>query len=108
MFQKYVYIHDFCEFILKIIKLKKQTQLPPVINFGSGKVLSIKNLAALLIKFIPNFNSDLWQWNKLEYRTGETKSFYNCSKLSLKYGFKLSDINNGLKETAQYYFKDLE
>jgi nucleoside-diphosphate-sugar epimerase len=99
----YLFVKDLSNLIIELIR-NKENRKNKVINAGSGKIYSIKEIANVLACKLPEFDSSLWQWGKLPYREGESSSFYNGSNLAEQCGIKITDIDLALQTTIEYYF----
>jgi nucleoside-diphosphate-sugar epimerase len=98
----YIFVKDLCTLIIKLIKNPLLRQ--PVINAGSGRLLSLCELADKLSQHIEQFDTNLWQWGKLSYREGESPSFYNNSRLAESCGMLLTDYEKAFSITVNYYW----
>ena len=87
----YLFVEDFADFIISLIKKHNFNDLPKVINVGNGKLRSLRDMANDIAKSIENFNPDLWQWGKIPQRVGESDYFYNTSNLAFDFGLKTTE-----------------
>ena len=81
----YLFVKDLSNLIIALIN-KEQNRKNRIINAGSGKIYSIREIANVLACKLPEFDSTLWQWGKLPYREGESSSFYNGSNRAKQCG----------------------
>ena len=99
----YFYVKDLGIFIKDILLRKTYTQLPQVMNLGSREAISFRDYASILQDEIPAFDPALWNWGKVAFRKGESAMFYSASTIGSSFGFKVSPLKDGFKETADYY-----
>ena len=95
----FIYIDDAAKIIVGTFD-----KISGLINVGSGKGISIKNLANI-IKFLVSFNG------KIIFNTKKNDGvFYkvlSVKKLSKYYNLKrLKSLNNGINKTIKWYFKN--
>ena len=105
-FQKrdYFFVNDLGRFIVHIIKSSKLKNIEnQIINIGSGKPQSLRELSNTLKTQIPNFNSNFWNWGAIEQREDESDIFYNASEKAFNLGFELTPLEKGFEETYKYY-----
>lgn len=100
----YFHINDLALFIIELLKNENLNYIPNCINVGSGKSISIREMANYLIPHLPRYDPALWNWGAIESRQGETDEFFNASVIAEKLGFKVTDLNSKLKETVSYYW----
>lgn len=98
----YVFVKDLSTLVISLIN--DQALRQPVINAGSGRLLSLRELADKLSQHIPQFENDLWQWGKLSYREGESASFYNGSQMSVDCGMMLTTYEMAFSITINHYW----
>jgi len=102
----YFFVKDLSNFIKTIIN-KPHSSIPNLLNIGSGKTHSLIDLGEIISSQLPDFIEDFWQWGKAPTRVGESDAFYNASDLAICNGFEISPINEGLKQTINYYLKNV-
>lgn len=98
----YVFVKDLSSLIIELIKAPGKRL--PIINAGSGRLLSLRELADKLSEHIQQFDGNLWQWGKLSYREGESPSFYNYSRVGTDCGMKLTNYDTAFSITVNYYW----
>ncbi|MDX2048351.1 MAG: NAD(P)-dependent oxidoreductase [Chitinophagaceae bacterium] len=99
----YFFIKDLSKLVMGLINTPAGKR-PDIINAGSGKAITIKDLGGLLSEYIKEFDSSLWNWGKLSYREGESPVFYNKSTVAFDYGMTLTQLGSALELTVNYYW----
>lgn len=101
-FRDFLFVDDFSDLILKILKSKKI--FSGIYNIGSGKPYQIKNLINLIQKKIKKGKPI---FGKLKMRKEEMVFTYpNIKKIKKFYKWKPKiNINNGLNKTIKFYEK---
>ncbi len=96
----FVYVDDFAELIVKVLKNSKSNQ--KIYNLGSGKPISIKKITE---KIIAKIGRGRIIHKKLYKLKKENKSLYaNISKAKNDLNWKpLTSIDEGLDKTIKYY-----
>jgi len=97
----YFYVKDISTIIKYLISHISSS--PKIINAGSGHPIMLKEIANTIAHHIPDLDPSLWQWDKLPYRDGEGRSFYNASTLLKEKGITLSGFEEAIKTTVAYY-----
>lgn len=100
----YFFARDLGSFIRQTIFKNSLSQLPNVLNLGSGEAISFKIYAERLGKFIANFDPSLWQWGQIGFRPNESEKFYNSSISARNVGFKTTSLEIAFSTTVEYYF----
>jgi len=100
----FTYIDDCISGILKAIKNFKKAK-NDIYNIGSGKGVSIVELAHLIRKMMAGKNKIIIKEN----RTGEVVKFVaNITKARQKLGYKpKTNIEDGIKKSIKWYFNNL-
>lgn len=98
----YFFIKDLSKLIGQLIN--NPVSRHPVINAGSGRLLTLRELADQLSAHINGFDGTLWEWGKLPYREGESLSFFNNSQVAANCGMLLTDYNKAFDITVNYYW----
>ncbi len=98
----FLYIQDFCDALVKIIKNSKKSE---ILNIASGKSITIKEIIHLLLK-IENKKD-----RKIFYDKSKPsmipKRMIDISKIKKKYKFSVTTtIKQGLKNTVNWYKKN--
>jgi GDP-L-fucose synthase len=96
-----LYVDDAAFFIRKA--MEKYEDKESVLNIGSGKEISIKDLAEK-VKGLVGYEGEI-EWIK-SAPNGQMRKFIDCSKLSKEIGFNpnyLVPIEAGLQKTINYY-----
>ncbi|MVT07436.1 NAD-dependent epimerase/dehydratase family protein [Chitinophaga tropicalis] len=101
----YFYVKDLAAFIAHIISGDLSIVAGEVINIGSSTAMSLRELAAGIKEYLPDFNSDYWNWGAVEQRENESKAFYNGSDKGIKLGFKQTLFSEACRETINYYYQ---
>ncbi len=102
----YIYVKDAANWISRLVtRHLNGDRLPSVMNIGSGRARSLRELATALSGNIPNFESKLWKWGSISVRPNESDEFYNSSDLAAQFGFTESDAVTSFQETVDYYVK---
>lgn len=100
----YFFINDFCEFIATLISKWSVSDLPKIINVGSGETISIRSIASLIDSILPGKDeNEFWRWGVLPKRTNESEEFYNASLLCSDLGFKRTELPKALQQTIKAY-----
>ena len=101
-FRDFLFVDDFSDLILKILKSKKI--FSGIYNIGSGKPYQIKNLINLIQKKIKKGKPI---FGKLKMRKEEMVYTYpNIKKIKKFYKWRPKiNINNGLNNTIKFYAK---
>ena len=101
--REFLYVDDAVEAI--ILATEKYNKPEPV-NIGSGKEVSIKELADLIAN-LTGFNGKIiWDTSKPD---GQPRRCLNVSKAEKEFGFKaLTSLEEGLKKTIQWYKQNIE
>ncbi len=101
----YFLVDDLGIFIAKLIVEDKFQLLPNILNLGSCQAHSFIYLSKFIEDNIPDFDKSLWLWGSLPFREGESKQFFNESKLAASLGFQNIYFSEAFKETIQYYYR---
>lgn len=101
-FRDFLYVDDFSELILKILKSKKIKN--GIYNVGSGKAYKVKDIINFIRRKIKKGNPI---FGKIKMREEEMKYTYpEIKKVKVAYRWKPKvNINKGLKKTIQFYAK---
>ena len=99
----YLFVEDFADFIITLIKSQNLSTLPKIINVGNGKIRSLRDMANDIAESTENYNQSLWQWGKIPHRTGESDYFYNISKLAFNLGLKTTEHKLAFKKIITFY-----
>lgn len=102
----YFHVNDLAKFLVILIQKYHFNNLPKIINVGSGRTFSIREIANQLTELLPTFDDRLWSWNSLSQREGETMEFFNNSQIANKLGFTTSSLKEGFKQTIKYYWNN--
>ncbi len=99
--REFFYVEDAAEGI--ILATEKYNKAEPV-NLGSGREISIKDLAELICKLM-DFRGEIhWDSSKPD---GQPRRFFDHSKAEKEFGFKAkTDFEKGLKKTINWYRKN--
>ena len=99
-YRDFLYIDDFVNLIIKILKYKKNKT--SIYNVGYGYPHQVKNVINR-IKLI--INKGLPKFGKIEMRQDEIKSLFpNLKKITKKYNWNAKvNLNEGLKKTIAHY-----
>ncbi len=104
-YRDYFYVRDLGSFLLDLILNKNIYRADQqVINIGSGRPKTLKELSEVASFHIPNYDPSLWNWGVIPQRLGESKKFYNASDRALQYGFRLTSLENAFQSTIHHYF----
>lgn len=104
-FRDYFYINDLAAFILLVIKMGRLAEIEnKVINVGSGKPETIRDLSNIIATQISDFDPHLWNWGAIPQRKGENNIFYNASAKARKLGFATTALEEAFKHTVNYYY----
>ena len=74
-----------------------------VINIGSNKARSLREISDILSSSIQGFDPKLWSWGEVEQRSNESDTFFNNSELAKELGFNLTSLKDAFKKTINYY-----
>ena len=99
----FIYIDDLIDAIIRI--LKNRNINGEIINIGSGKPVSVKNLILKICKLVKGGKP---QFDKISLRKDEIVKLYpHLSKIRklLNWSSKIS-LEKGLKKTINYYKKN--
>jgi GDP-L-fucose synthase len=98
-----LYIEDLCNFVE--LAIRKQKKSYEIFNVGSGKLISVKNLAkkiAFQAKKKIKFNFDLTK------KTIRSKVSLNCTKANKILGWEVKNrLDSGINKTIQWYKKNI-
>jgi nucleoside-diphosphate-sugar epimerase len=97
----YFYVKDLSGMIAHLIAHKNERV--NTINAGSGNPLTLRQVATIISKYIPDYDPSLWQWGSLPYREGEGKTFYNASSLLKDSNIRFTEFEQAIKTTVTYY-----
>jgi len=103
-YRDFLYIDDFVEALLKVLKNKKTTG--EIINIGNGKPILVKKIILKICNFLQLGNP---LFGKIKLRKDEVKYLYpdlNKAKKLINWKAKTS-IDLGLKKTIKYFRKNV-
>lgn len=95
------YVKDFARFVDHLVS--SPGQLPTVINFGSGRLISLRALGDLIAQALPAFNPVYWKWGAIPGRQGEPRAFRSTSDLAVHLGHHPTDHETAVRETVAAY-----
>lgn len=100
--REFLYVEDAAEGI--VLATKKYDKSEPV-NIGSGREVSIKDLAELICRFL-NFKGEIrWDTTKPD---GQPRRCLDVSRARKEFGFLAkTDFETGLKKTIRWYLSNL-
>ena len=107
--REFLFVNDFADLLVKFIKFNKNkinkiTNSSSIINIGSGKEVTVKNLA-INIKKVTKFKGDLF-FNKKKL-VGKKRNCLNSSKLKKLFpNIIFTKLNEGLSKTYLSFLKD--
>ena len=101
-YRDFLYIDDFSELVLKILKSKKNKN--GIYNVGFGRPTQVKNIINLIRK---NIKKGKPIFGKIKMRKEEMKYTYpNIKKIKKNYKWKPKiNVSDGLKKTIKFYAK---
>ncbi|MDO8667551.1 MAG: GDP-mannose 4,6-dehydratase [bacterium] len=101
------FVDDVCDALLMAgVSEKANGQ---IYNLGDQEVVSLKDLAQLIIQISGQGNFELIPWPKDKKRIDIGDYYGNFSKIKTELGWKpKTDLKNGLKITVEYYKKYLD
>jgi GDP-L-fucose synthase len=102
--REFVYAADAAEAIVKAVILGLDVPLP--INIGTGKDISIKDLAYLIAK-LTGFKGKIEFTGEVSDGQPERRLDVNRAKILLGFEAK-TDLTTGLKKTIEWYLKEKE
>ena len=104
-FRDFLYIEDFLNLIVKIIKHRKNNS--NIFNVGSGKPVRVRDVISKINKIIKKGKP---KYGSIKMRPEETHDLYpDIKKISKKFSWKPKfELNLGLKKTINYYKKILK
>lgn len=101
----YIYVKDLAHFILSGVRNEQLSKWESqIINVGSGKPKTIRELSNTLAAHIPDFNAELWDWGTIQQRSDENPIFYNASSTAYQLGLVCSDLDDAFQNTVNYYY----
>ena len=101
--REFFYVEDAAEGI--ILAAEKYNKAEPV-NLGSGKEISIKDLAELICKLMGFKGEIRWDTSKPD---GQPRRLFDHSRAEREFGFKAkTDFEQGLKKTIEWYKNSLK
>ena len=101
--REFFYVEDAAEGI--ILAAEKYNKAEPV-NLGSGKEISIKDLAELICKLMGFKGEIRWDTSKPD---GQPRRLFDHSRAEREFGFKAkTDFEQGLKKTIEWYKDSLK
>lgn len=101
----YFLVNDLGWFVVRIIeRWNDSIYFPTVINIGSGKSISLKEIAGLIQSELSvTTSTDFWKWGLLPGRINESDEFYNASELCHNLGFEQTDLKTAIRKTINTY-----
>jgi nucleoside-diphosphate-sugar epimerase len=102
----YFYVKDLATFAESLIK-QKTSQRNEVYNLGTGRPISIRELAQELAVAVPGFNEDNWNWDQLPQRANENEVFFNASAKASRAGLTLTPRSIAIQETVNYFLENV-
>ena len=99
--REFIYVEDVAEAI--ILATENFNQSDPV-NIGTGKNISIKNLAYTIAEIIQFSGEIKWDTSK---PNGQNERQLNTTLAKEKFGFEFkTNLHNGLKKTIEWYIQE--
>lgn len=98
----YFFVKDLSKLIIGLMEDPGKRR--KIVNAGSGRPLSLKELAAMTSRHIEGFEAHWWEWGKVPYREGESELFFNNSTIALECGLTLTALDKALELTVKYYW----
>lgn len=96
--REFLFVEDAAE---AIILATERYNKPEPINVGTGKEISIKNLAELIGELVGFKGKIVWDTSKPD---GQPRRCLDVSKAKKEFGFEAkTDIEEGLKKTIEWY-----
>ena len=102
----YIFVKDLGRFINKIIVENRLASLPEILNVGRCEAISFLDYASELKNVLPDYDSIMWNWGEINFRTDESQSFYSASKIAARLGFINTSLKDAFSETVVYYFSN--
>jgi GDP-L-fucose synthase len=103
--REFLYVEDCADAMIYFMEKYSAKEVCPFVNIGSGKDISIKELA-LLIKDIVGYSGEL-RFNT-EKPDGMPKKLLDSSKAASLGWEAKTDLRNGLEETYKWYLENKE
>ena len=97
----YFFVRDLSKLVAGLVKSGGGHR---IVNAGSGRPVSLRELADRVARQLPEFDGRLWEWGELPYREGESPVFFNGSALAAEYGMGLTDLDDAIAITIKYYW----
>ena len=98
----FLFIEDAADAV--VLALEKSTDIP-IINIGSGQETNIKDLTERACKIL-NYNGNI-KWNESP-SAGTVRRFLDISRANSILGFSPKVLlNEGIQQTAEWFFKEL-
>jgi GDP-L-fucose synthase len=99
--REFLYVEDAAEGIL--LAAEKYNK-PDPINLGTGKEITIKNLAYLIAELVDFHGKIIWDVTKPD---GQPRRCLDVNKAEKEFGFKAkTDLKTGLMKTIEWYKKE--
>ncbi len=103
-YRDYFYVKDLGTFLFNLIETGKIYQLErEVINVGSGKAKTLRELSQIVANQLPDYLSALWNWGVIPQREGENNKFYNASTKATRLGFTTTPLEIAFQHTINHY-----
>ena len=96
----FIFVDDVVEGM--VLTLEKAPACVPI-NIGSGKGVTIKKLAQIIVKNVPNKPKLSWDISK---PTGDPVRVLSCERAKKLLGFEAkTSLEDGIRKTIEWYFK---
>lgn len=100
----FIYVQDVADAYIRLTSSEICT-LPPVINIGSGQEVKIKEVVSQIQHYFPGGN---FHHGALDYRIGETMSFYAQTNLLNRFIAPphITSLKDGIDRTIQWWLEN--
>lgn len=103
-YRDYFYVKDLGTFLANLIDTRKIYQLErEIINVGSGKARTMRELSQIVADQLPDYLPALWNWGVIPQRMGENNKFYNASRKANQLGFTTTPLEIAFQHTINHY-----
>jgi GDP-L-fucose synthase len=100
--REFLYVGDAAE---GIILAAERYGKPEPVNLGSGKEISIKELAALICRLMGFGGEVRWDTSKPD---GQPRRMLDTSRAEREFGFRaITDFETGLRKTVEWYIENV-
>jgi len=101
-YREFLHVHDLADAVIHVMNNYNNKDLGEFINIGTGKDLTIREMAEM-IREIVAFKGDIkWDTSKPD---GTPRKLLDISKINLLGWTPKISLNDGIKQTYEWYVK---